>query len=81
MGWGVVDFFGEQGEGLGESGCGGAVEGDGDGVGGVGDGAGEAADDGLAGEGAVFVGVVQVGVEVGGEPVFGVVGQQAQDGL
>ena len=43
---------------------GGLLEGDGDRGGGAGDGAGQAADDGLAGDGAVFVVVAQVGVEV-----------------
>jgi len=55
-----------------------ALEGDGDRGGGAGDGAGQAADDGLAGDGAVFVVVAEVGVEVAGEPVLGVVRQHLQ---
>ena len=63
-GRGGVDFVEEQGQGAGDAGCAGPLEGDGDRGGGAGDGAGEAADDGFAGDGAVFVVVAQVGVEV-----------------
>src|ERR1035441_8694222 len=59
-----VDLVEEQFQGAGDAGRGGALEGDGDCGGGVGDGAGQAADDGLAGDGAVFVVVAEVGVEV-----------------
>jgi len=59
-----VDLVGEQGQGAGDAGLGGLLEGDGDRFGGEGDGAGGAADDGLAGDGAVFVVVAQVGVEL-----------------
>ena len=41
----------------------------------------EAADDGLAGDGAVFVVVAQVGVQLRGEPVLGVVREQPQHHL
>ena len=41
----------------------------------------QAADDGLAGDGAVLVVVAQLGVEVDREPVLGVLGQQSQDHL
>ena len=50
-----VDLVEEQFQGAGDAGRGGLLEGDGDRGGGEGDGAGEAADDGLAGDGAVFV--------------------------
>ena len=64
-GRGGVDLVDEQGQGAGDAGGTGLFEPDGDGVGGSGDGAGQATDDGLAGDGAVFVVVAQVGVEVG----------------
>ena len=48
---------------------------------GVGDGPGQAADDGLAGDGAVFVVIAQVGVEVARQPVLGVVREQPQHHL
>ena len=51
-------------EGAGDAGGAGLFEGDGDRGGGPGDGAGEAADEGFAGDGAVFVVVAQVGVEL-----------------
>ena len=54
---------------------------DGDPVRGVGDGPGQAADDGLAGDGAVFVVVAEVGVEVARQPVLGVVREQPQHHL
>jgi hypothetical protein len=79
VGWGVVDLVEEVGEGSGEAWCGGWVEFDVDGGGVVGDGAGEVEE--VAGGGAVFVGVLEVGVEVVGEPVFGVGGEQAEDHL
>jgi len=63
-GRGVVDLVDEQGQGAGDAGSAGRVEPDGDGAGRVGDGAGQAADDGFAGDGPVFVVVAQVGVEV-----------------
>jgi hypothetical protein len=59
-------------------GLGGSFEGDGDGGGGEVDDAGQAADDGLAGDGAVFVIVAQVGVQPVGEPVLGVVREQPE---
>src|SRR5258708_26811815 len=71
----LVDLVEEQPQGAGDGAGGGLVEGDGDGGGGVGDGSGEAADYGLAGDGAVFVVVAQVGVEVVRGPVLGVVGR------
>src|SRR5258706_8324632 len=77
----VVDLVEEQPQGAADGAGGGLVEGDGDGGGGVGDGSGEAADYGLAGDGAVFVVVAQVGVEVVREPVLGVVGEEPQDHL
>src|SRR5258708_15250411 len=64
-GRGCVDLVDEQGQGAGDAGGAGLFEPDGDVVGGPGDGAGQAADDGFAGDGAVFVVVAQVGVEVG----------------
>src|ERR1019366_1769521 len=75
-GRGVVDLVEEQPQGLGDGGGAGVVEGDGDRGGGVGDGSGEAPDDGLAGDGAVFVVVLQVGVEVNRESVLGVVREE-----
>jgi hypothetical protein len=60
----VVDLVEEQGQGAGDAGRAGGFESDGDPGGGAGDGAGQAADDGLAGDGPVFVVVMQVGVEV-----------------
>src|SRR5258706_4741776 len=77
----LVGLVEEQPEGAGDSAGGGLVGGDGEGGGGVGDGTGEAADYGLAGDGAVFVVVAQVGVEVVREPVLGVVGEEPQDHL
>jgi hypothetical protein len=59
----------------------GLLEGDGDRAGGTGDGVGQAADDGLAGDGAVFVVVAEVGVEVTGQLVLGVVREQSQHHL
>src|SRR5208283_1849423 len=54
-GWRLgVDLVDEQGEGAGDAGLAGGFEGDGDRRGGEGDDAGEAADDGFAGDGAVF---------------------------
>jgi hypothetical protein len=55
----VVDLVEEQAEGVGESGGGGPVEGDDDRLCGVGDGAAEVEQ--VAGDRAVFVGVLQVG--------------------
>ena len=75
----MVEFFGEVGEGFGEAGVGWWLEGDFDVGGGVGDGSGEVEE--VAGVGAVFVGVFEVGVEVVGEEEFTVVGQEAQDHL
>src|SRR5208283_4110824 len=55
-GWRLgVDLVDEQGEGAGDAGLAGGFEGDGDRRGGEGDDAGDAADDGFAGDGAVFV--------------------------
>src|SRR5208282_1972435 len=71
----------QQFQGAGDAGRGGPLEGDGDRGGGVCDGSGQAADDGLAGDGAVFVVVAQVGVEAVGEPVLGVVREEPQDHL
>src|SRR6266516_1875649 len=68
-GRGVVDLVDGHGEGAGDAGLAGGFEGDGDRGGGEGDGSGEAADDGFAGDGAVFVVVAQVGVELPGQPV------------
>src|SRR6266511_2427866 len=76
---GVVDLVAEEGEGSGEAWCGGLVEFDVDVAAVVGDGAAEVEE--VAGGGAVFVGVLEVGVEVVGEPVFGVGGEQAEDHL
>src|ERR1039457_7149395 len=67
----VVDLVEEEPQGLGDGGGAGLVEGDGDRGCGAGDGSGEAADDRLAGDGAGFVVVAQVGVEVAGPPVAG----------
>src|SRR5216683_2813891 len=64
----VVDLVEELPQGAADGAGGGLVEGDGDGGGGVGD-------------GAVFVVVSQVGVEVVREPVLGVVGEEPQDHL
>src|ERR1039457_6119458 len=75
------DLVEEEPQGLGGGGGAGLVEGDGDRGCGGGDGSGEAADDGLAGDGAVFVVVAQVGVEVAGQPVLGVVREEPQDHL
>ena len=80
-GRGVVDLVDEQGQGAGYAGGAGPVEFDGDPVGGIGDGPGQAADDGLAGDGPVFVVVAQVGVEVVRQPVLGVVREQPQHHL
>jgi len=77
----LVDFVEEVPQGGGDGACPGVVEGDGDRVRGAGDGSGEAADDGLAGDGAVFVVVAEVGVEVVREPVLGVVREEPQDHL
>src|SRR5713226_1092875 len=63
-GRGGVDLVDEQGQGAGDAGRAGRLQGDGDRGGGAGDGAGQAADDGLAGDGAVFVVVAQVDVEL-----------------
>src|SRR5271166_1296044 len=63
-GRGGVDLVDEQCEGAGDAGGAWLVELDGDRGGGPGDGAGQAADDGLAGDGAVLVVVAQVGVEM-----------------
>src|SRR5271157_899077 len=76
-----VDLGEQAGQGAGDPWLAGPVQGDGDGVGGVGDDAAEAAQDGFAGDGPVFVVVVQVDVEVVGEVLFGVGGQQPQDQL
>src|ERR1039457_5699158 len=70
----VVDLVEEVPQGLGDGGGAGVVEND------RGRG-GEAADYGLAGDGAVFVVVAQVGVEVAGQPVLGVVREEPQDHL
>src|ERR1019366_48658 len=75
-GRGGVDLVDEQGEGAGDAAGAGLVELDGDRGGGPGDGAGQAADDGLAGDGPVLVVVAEVGVEVAGEPVLGVVREE-----
>src|SRR6266496_1638312 len=80
-GRGVVDLVDEHGEGAGDAGLAGGFEGDGDRGGGEGDGSGEAADDGFAGDGAAFVVVAQVGVELPGQPVLGVVREQPQHHL
>src|SRR5260221_14181317 len=77
----LVDLVEEQPQGAADGAGGGLVEGDGDGGGGVGDGSGEAADYGLAGGGAGFVVVAQVGVGGGAEPVLGVMGEEARDHL
>ena len=53
----------------------------GDRRGGVGDDSGQAADDGLAGDSAVFVVVAQVGVEAAGEPALGVVDEEPEHHL
>jgi hypothetical protein len=63
-GRGGVDLHDQQVQGAGDAGGAWLVEGDGDRGGGLGDGAGQAADDGLAGDGAVLVVVAEVGVEV-----------------
>ena len=63
-GRGGVDLLDEQGKDAGDAGGAGLFELDGDRGGGAGDGAGQAADDALAGDGAVFVFVAQVGVEL-----------------
>src|SRR5271157_159700 len=63
-GRGGVDLVDERRQGARDAGGAGLVELDGDRGGGPGDGAGQAADDGLAGDGAVFVVVTEVGVEV-----------------
>src|SRR5208337_1529219 len=80
-GRGGVDLLDQQVQGAGDAGGAGWLEGDGDRGGGPGDGAGQAADDGLAGDGAVLVVVAQVGVEVAREPVLGVVREEPQDHL
>ena len=72
MGGLVVELFGEGVDGAGEAGLVGDVEGDGDVVGLVVDGAGLVHEG--TGEGTDLVGVLEVGVELAGEPVFGVVG-------
>src|ERR1022692_4325853 len=58
------DLVGDGAGVAGHGGRGGLLEGDGDRGGGEGDGSGQAADDGLAGDGAVFVVVTQVVVEL-----------------
>src|SRR5271169_5087331 len=63
-GRGGVYLLDQQGQGAGDAGGAGLLEVDGDRGGGPGDGAGQAADDALAGDGAVFVIVAQVGVEL-----------------
>ena len=63
-GRGGVDLLDEQGQGAGDAGGAGLLEVDGDRGGGPGDDAGQATDDALAGDGAVFVIVAQVGVEL-----------------
>ena len=68
--WCGVELFGEQLEGAGHSWAVGPVEGDGDRRGGVVDVASEMKQ--VARDGPVFVGVGQVGVEVFGQPRFGV---------
>src|SRR5271157_3030455 len=73
-----VDLGEQAGQGAGDPWLAGPVQGDGDGVGGVGDDAAEAAQDGFAGDGPVFVVVVQVDVEVVGEVLFGVGGHGLQ---
>jgi hypothetical protein len=76
-GRGGVDLVDEQGQGAGDAGAARLVEGDGDLAGGVSYDVGQAPDDGLPGDGAVLVVVLQVGVQVSGEPVLGVVREQA----
>src|ERR1039457_6820099 len=68
-------------EGAGDGGLAGPVQRHGDVLGRVGDGSGESADDRLAGDSPVLVVVLEVGVEVPGEVVLGVGGQQAQGQL
>ena len=80
-GRGVVDLVDEHCEGAGDAGRAGPVEVDCDRCGCVGDGAGQAADDGFAGDRAVFVVVAQVAVELAGQPVLGVVREQPRDHL
>ena len=70
----VVEFVGEQVQGAGDAWGVGLVEGDGDALGCVVDVA--AVVEQVAGDGAVFVGVGQVGVQVFGEPGFGVEREQ-----
>src|ERR1039458_10837296 len=65
-GRGGVDLVQEQGQGAGDAGAVGLLEFGGDRIGSVGDGARQPADDCLAGDGPVLVGVAQVGVEVAG---------------
>src|SRR5258705_10147393 len=77
----LVDLVEEQPQGAGDGAGGGLVEGDGDGGGGVGDGSGEAADYCLAGDGAGFVVVAQVGFGVVCEPDLRCVGEVPQDHL
>src|SRR5271165_4904340 len=77
----VVDLGEEQGESAGDAILAGLVQRDGDLLGRVGDAAAEPADDRLPGDGPVLVIVLQVGVEVPGEVMLGVGGQQAQDQL
>src|SRR6266852_5722120 len=77
----LVDLVEEEPQGAGDGPGAGLVEGDGDGVRGAGDDTREAADDGLAGDGAVFVVVAEVGVEAVREPVLGVVREEPQDHL
>src|ERR1035441_1414227 len=80
-GRGVVDLVDEQGEGAGDAGVSWRFGGEVDGGGGEGNCAGQPADDAFPGEGAVFVVVAQVGVELPGQPMLGVAGEQPQDHL
>src|SRR5437773_9442374 len=77
----LVDLVEEEPQGAGDGAGAGLVEGDGDVGRRAGDGPGESADYGLAGDGAVFVVVTEVGVEVVREPVLGVVGEEPQGHL
>lgn len=74
-----VELVGEGLEGSGDAGGVGGPEGDGDGAGGVGDGAGLVEE--VAGDGPVFVGVGEVGVEGSGQVELGVVGEEPADHL
>src|SRR5260221_6654758 len=75
-GAGGVDLVQEQGQCPVDTGCVVGVEGDGDLFRGIGDGAGLVHQG--AGDGPVLVGVLQVDVEVVGQPGVGVVSQQSQ---